>query len=126
MIYAYDNTNTNMQIQLSDNFRLGEFRCRCGKCSITFIDSYLVSCLQVFRNFLNLPIVFNSAYRCPEHNAKQPGASRYSYHIKGQAVDIALPMVDQPQWIYVAKKIFPHVIVYTGKNFIHCDVRDLS
>lgn len=69
-------------------FRLDEFKCKCGKCEIpsNVPSDELIDLLVQIREHYNKPIIINSGYRCPEHNAKVGGA-KTSQHTIGSAVD---------------------------------------
>ncbi|PZT47232.1 peptidase M15 family protein [Helicobacter valdiviensis] len=69
-------------------FKESEFDCKCGKCTRppNVPSDELVSILCEIREFFEAPIIINSAYRCPTHNAKVGGATN-SQHTIGSAVD---------------------------------------
>ena len=72
---------------VSKNFKRSELACPCCKqmkCKIGLID-----CIQSIRDYLDMPIIITSAYRCKMHNSTIPGSSPESYHTKGLAVDIS-------------------------------------
>lgn len=75
---------------LTANFRLKEFRCRCG-CEIPEIYiSRLQAVAEVlqtyFRDSLG-PVEVTSGYRCRDHNVTV-GGTPYSQHTVGRAADI--------------------------------------
>lgn len=61
----------------------------CSHCGEFGCEEDAVDTLQKMRDILGKPMVINSAYRCPEHNAAV-GGSKNSYHKKGMAFDISL------------------------------------
>jgi hypothetical protein len=63
-------------------------KCGCGK-GEGMISPELLSSLQKFQDFINLPIVINSGFRCPEYNKRIDGAEN-SLHLTGEAVDISI------------------------------------
>lgn len=63
-------------------------KCGCGK-GEGMISPDLFSSLQKFQDFINLPIVINSGFRCPEYNKRIDGAEN-SLHLTGEAVDIGI------------------------------------
>ena len=70
------------------NFKVDEFVCpHCGE---VLIDPNLVVLLQEFRDRIGRPVVITSAYRCEEYN-KAIGGVPNSAHIRGYAVDVAIP-----------------------------------
>ncbi|MBN2327421.1 MAG: hypothetical protein JXR73_09720 [Candidatus Omnitrophica bacterium] len=71
---------------LSRNFSLWEFECRCG-CGFGDIKPLLVSSLQKIRDHFGKPVHVNSGCRCAEHN-RRVGGSKISQHLYGLAADI--------------------------------------
>ena len=67
---------------ISRNFSLHEFACRCD-CNIVFkVDPKLVKILQSIRNSVGVGIRISSGARCALHNAKvSPAYARTSWHI---------------------------------------------
>ena len=81
--YAY-----NSRVQLSQNFVVSEFRCKCGKTHDTILDSTLVSKLQSLVNVLGATkAIITSGYRCPAHD-KAVGGAGNGQHTKGTAADV--------------------------------------
>ena len=77
------------KIQLSKNFKLDEFKCKCGKCEPILVDEALVAWLQRIRDHFGKSVNINSGYRCEAHNASpKVGGSKSSHHVKGKAADI--------------------------------------
>ena len=113
-------------------FTLAEFKCKCGKCEMpkdTPPDK-LIDILCEIREHYGSPLIINSGYRCPTHNAKVGGAAN-SRHTKGDAVDFVvkgvktrevyefcenLPCADE---IGLAIKHNPNEF----KGFVHLDTR---
>ncbi len=104
---------------LSANFKVREFRSKCGSDTI-LIDSDLVDKLQQLRNWAGASITINSGYRTPEHNTAVGGESN-SYHMKGKAADIAVSGKTPSQVSEKARQIFKGVIKYN--TFTHVDTR---
>lgn len=78
--------------QLTDHFRLSEFRCSDGQ-TVMLTPRVLVfiqDILEPFRRWYNRPININSGYRTTRHNARVEGSPN-SLHLIGQAVDFNLP-----------------------------------
>lgn len=74
-----------MSKKLSAHFAESELACPCcGECGVT---GQLVSTLEAFRQFTGRPILINSGYRCPAHNAAVGGV-RDSQHTLGNAADV--------------------------------------
>lgn len=77
------------KLQLSKNFRLDEFKCKCGKCDPILVDEKLVQWLQKIRDHFGRSVNVNSGYRCEAHNSSpKVGGSKGSHHVKGMAADI--------------------------------------
>jgi uncharacterized protein YcbK (DUF882 family) len=90
-------------MRLSINFDLSEFASKDGAAfpeSVTANLQILADQLQVLRDHLDKPIDIKSGYRSAEHNLKIGGALK-SFHVTGQAADIAVPGVT-PADIYAA------------------------
>lgn len=77
----------DVEVKLSENFKVGEFDCKCGQCDRVLVDEDLVKWLQLIRDHFGGSVHVNSGYRCPEHN-KKVGGSATSHHMRGMAADI--------------------------------------
>lgn len=72
---------------LSEHFSKSEFACKCG-CNTPFtIAPDLIDALESIRDFVNLPLIITSGFRCPAHNAAVGGGPE---HPAGKAADIAV------------------------------------
>mgnify|MGYP003626686017 FL=1 len=72
------------------NFHPSEFQCKCcGTIGNEHTARHLAWSLQSIRNIVG-PLVINSAYRCPKHNATVGGAKN-SQHLESAAADIVSP-----------------------------------
>lgn len=127
--------------QLSEHFFADEFWCRGqdqGTCNCNHslkIDPRLIELLEQLRAEIGgYPLIINSGYRCPDHNAAIGGA-RYSQHCMGTAADIACPdNLTMPEFLwYVEQLPFDGIGYYyrgscTGPSagWIHGDIRDGS
>lgn len=119
-----------VSIKLSENFKSTEFDCHGkGCCTETLIHEDIVYVVQNLRTHFGVPVTINSGYRCEVHNANVGGASKNSYHVKGQAADIVVRGVHP---VIVARyletlDINGRIGCYTyddiGSGFIHVDVR---
>lgn len=109
-------------VQVSKNFESIEFDCNGkGCCNKTKIDPKLVEILQKIREYFNVPVTINSAYRCEKHNKKIGGAPN-SKHLYGQAADIKVKGVKPLKVAQYAESIGVKGIGrYT--NFVHVDTR---
>jgi hypothetical protein len=113
--------------QLSNNFTVGEFLCRCG-CGRALVDDTLVGFLQRIRDHFNQPVIITSPYRCEKHN-KAVGGESGSRHTKGQAADFYIPHVEPAEIAKYAESIGVNGIgLYEagdcGDNFVHIDTRE--
>lgn len=72
-------------------FKPGEFRCRCcgglPPAVLENIDALVTEVLDPARQRLGGPVLVNSGYRCPKHNAEVGGVPN-SQHMRGEAADI--------------------------------------
>lgn len=108
-------------ITLSANFRKSEFVSRDGF-PIVIIDDTLVKRLQALRDYLQKPVIINSAYRSPEHNKKVGGAAK-SRHMIGCAADIHVKGLSTAELSTLARRAgFSGVIEYPNDGFVHVDV----
>lgn len=117
-------------MQLTSNFHLSEFQCKCG-CTMpnpVFKNiQKLAQQLQVLRNDLNKPIKINSAYRCLDHN-RSIGSKDTSQHIKGKASDIVVKdMHPDNVYLKIRSKINKSEMTQGGlgryNTFTHYDIR---
>jgi hypothetical protein len=92
------------------------------------LKALVTEVLEPARQRLGIPIMVNSGYRCPKHNALVGGVAN-SQHMKGEAADIA-PMarfqgpsfrfqdeLKRLQRIIVENGVFDQLIVYP--TFLH-------
>lgn len=109
------------KIQLSKNFRLDEFKCKCGKCDPILVDDGLIVWLQKIRDHFGRSVNINSGYRCAKHNASpQVGGDPNSHHVKGMAADIRVEGVTPQEVAKYAESIGVRRIgLYTKKSFVH-------
>lgn len=110
---------SSKDLQLSRNFFLREFVCRCG-CEFTKVSGKLVKQLQRMRDRVGGPVNLNSGYRCARYNASIGGVSN-SQHIFGCAADIVAPGLSQKTIYPHADNLFDGVGRYA--SFTHVDVR---
>ena len=107
------------KLQLSKNFRLDEFKCKCGKCDPILVDTALVDRLQQIRDHFGKSVNVNSGYRCKAHNeSPKVGGSPTSHHVKGQAADIRVEGVLPQEVAKYAESIgVQRIGLYD--NFVH-------
>lgn len=106
----------------SEHFHALELCCpHCGRCEVT---QALLDALEAFRAAVGQPVLIDSAYRCPEHNAAVGGVPN-SQHVLGEAADVRVAEMTGWQLYDVAVKIpLIHGFgVDFHKNYLHIDVR---
>lgn len=114
--------DTDANKKVGQHFKVKEFACQDGS-QVVFIDSYLVSILDILRNEVGKQVIINSGYRTPKRN-KEVGGAKYSYHMRGMAADIRVHGMTPKQVANMLNEIVPNecgIIVY--KNWVHFDVR---
>ena len=109
----------NDKLQLSKNFRLDEFKCKCGVCDPILVDEELVARLQQIRDHFGRSVNINSGYRCEKHNASaKVGGSPGSHHVKGKAADIRVQGITPAEVAKYAESIgIQRIGLYD--NFVH-------
>ena len=107
------------KVQLSKNFKLDEFKCKCGKCDPILVDDVLVAWLQKIRDHFGKSVNINSGYRCEAHNASpKVGGSKSSHHVKGKAADIRVEGITPVEVAKYAESIgIKRIGLYD--NFVH-------
>lgn len=107
--------------QLSKNFHLSEFTCKCGRCRNQLIGMKMISLLQQVRDKMGVPLYITSAYRCPTHNTNVGGVSN-SRHTCGDAIDISISNLNWRELVKVAKEVgFTGIGYGQDRGFIHLD-----
>lgn len=114
--------------KLSKNFQAYEFDCRCSRCTETKIDTELVDYLQQIRDHFGKAVHITGPYRCPDHNAEIPNASKTSKHMLGMAADIVVDDTPPAEVAAFAERIGVLGIgLYEkkdcGDDFVHIDTR---
>jgi uncharacterized protein YcbK (DUF882 family) len=120
MIKAYTTEQNNEKV--GPHFKVKEFACKDGS-TITFIDDYMVTILELLRKKLKKPIIITSGYRTPQHNAKVGGA-KYSYHMRGMAVDIRVNGISAKEVAKALDKIVEGGGIIVYNSWVHFDVRN--
>lgn len=107
--------------QLSENFKVNEFRCKDGSDRILIDVSFVQNKLQAIRNHFGAAVTINSGYRTESYNTKVGGA-KASYHMKGQAFDIVVEGHTPLEVAQYAQTLdINGIIQYNG--FVHVDSR---
>ena len=116
--------------QISDNFKLKEFKSKDGAQYLR-LSPYLVQCLQATRDSLGTGLTINSGYRTPSHNVAVGGATR-SMHQSGTAADVSKPssvdiLAFADELICECRELFKEqgndIGLGLGVNYIHVDMR---
>jgi uncharacterized protein YcbK (DUF882 family) len=114
--------DTDANENVGKYFKVKEFACKDGS-QVIFIDSYLVSILDILRNEVKKPVIISSGYRTPKRN-EAVGGAKYSYHMRGMAADIRVNGMSAKEIAKKLNEIVPDecgIIVY--KSWVHLDVR---
>ena len=96
----------------------------CRHCGVNGCQKGLVDALEAFRALVGKPVMVDSAYRCPQHNAQVGGAGK-SEHVEGLAADIRVEGMTAAELEAVARRI--PAIRGIGRadhqDYVHVDVR---
>lgn len=99
----------------------------CHHCGVNACTQELVDALELLRMRAGLPVIVDSAYRCPAHNASTPNAAKNSQHQEGTAADIKIPSLTAIQMYKVALTVPDFAAGGIGvaehQGYIHVDVR---
>ncbi|RJO67433.1 MAG: DUF882 domain-containing protein [Myxococcales bacterium] len=110
---------------LSPHFARSEMQCHCG-CNKCIVCVDLLDALEDLRERVGWPLVVNSAYRCPEHNAAVGGKPK-SKHLEGIAADVCCRNLSVDDLARAAETIPAFrrggIGKYPKKGFVHVDVR---
>ena len=115
---------------MTKNFKIEEFECKGGcemPCDVYDNIIKLASQLQFLRDYTGRPITINSAYRCPEHNAKI-GGSKTSQHLLGKAADITIQSLKPAEVYKLIEELIDMGHMLQGglglyDTFVHYDIR---
>lgn len=102
------------------DFSPAEIACRgTGK---LLVNAEALDRLQALRRALDRPMIVNSAYRSPEHNARVGGAKK-SQHLSGAGFDISMANHNPEVFIAAAREAgFTGIGTYPRSNFVHIDI----
>ena len=110
------------EVKLSEHFKVREFACKDGTDPV-FVSDTLVGILEAIRLHFDAPVHINSAYRTPQHNAKEGGV-KTSQHTYGLAADIRVDGHTPAEVYAVADSMLgDHGGVGRYKTFTHVDTR---
>lgn len=114
-------TRSDGEKQISQNFKVKEFRCKDGSDEILVDVDFVREKLQAIRDHFGAPVTINSAYRTENHN-KKVGGAKSSYHLKGQAFDIVVKGHSPKEVARYAQSLgIAGIIQYN--TFVHVDSR---
>ena len=124
-------------MQLTPHFQLDEFACRCGcgrhkKLSTVANLRRLAINLEVIREAAGGgPLVVQSGFRCPAHNARVGGATR-SLHMQGLAADLRGRHITPARLAEVIERLIGEgkvsqggIGIYSSSGFTHYDCRSV-
>ncbi len=87
------------------------------------MDPGFIALLQDIRTELGFPLVINSGFRCPDHNARVSSTGPDGPHTTGRAVDIAATSASA--WLILEAALRRKVPrVGLARTFVHLDVSD--
>jgi zinc D-Ala-D-Ala carboxypeptidase len=103
------------------NFKASEFACPC--CGLNNMSQIMIDALQKIRDRVGVPMRINSGSRCSDRN-KKDGGKPDSAHLKGFAVDIAVPKAASGLRYSIIAYALQEGIkrIGIGDNFIHLDI----
>lgn len=121
-VYSHWTEFPKEQWRWGPEFSPQEMACRgTGKLAV---DERSMDALLALRRAIGRPIIVQSAYRSPEHNARVGGA-RKSQHLQARAFDISMSNHDPFLFEMLAQKHgFRGVGHYPKQNFMHIDTRE--
>lgn len=96
-----------------------QMKCRC--CGGELLDTRMLGFLVMLERSLGRLLTINSGYRCVSHN-KSVNGSTHSFHLLGQAADIAVMDADDAERIEALALKIGFGGIGHGRGFIHCDV----
>jgi uncharacterized protein YcbK (DUF882 family) len=117
-------------MQLTKNFNLSEFECKCG-CEmpedVKENIKDLAKELQLVRDTVDIAFTPNSAYRCPKHN-QIIGGVKTSQHILGKAADIKIKGIEPSEVADLVEDLMENGKFKMGgvgryNTFTHVDIR---
>jgi uncharacterized protein YcbK (DUF882 family) len=114
--------NIDGEKNIAKNFKVGEFRSKCGSHIIKIDTEFVKNFLQKIREHFKRAVTVISAYRTEAHNAKV-GGGKNSFHLYGEAFDIkiiGIPLIEIAR--YAENIGVKGIIIYN--NFVHLDARN--
>ena len=116
--------------QLTTNFHIREFKCKDGSKVPEALESnvkLLATQLQVLRDFIDIPITLNSAYRTEAYNASIGGSPK-SQHKLAKAADLVTSKYTPNELAEIIKDLIKEGKMMQGgvgvyPSFVHYDCR---
>ena len=108
-------------------FVIEEFVCKCGcglgKGKDDALPAVIIIALDTIRARIKMPLIVNSGWRCPEHNARSGGV-KTSKHLDGYAVDVSAQnyQVLLRESLKIAGEHNLKTIPYNDRKFIHLEL----
>lgn len=119
--------------QLTEDFWLSEFTCKCGKCAFeadAWMDSLFMLRLQQLRDDFGRPLKITSGARCRDHNRDVGGAPRSGHLVSegnpARAADIDVSRFSGELRYKLIKLAFRHKFrgVGVADTFLHIDLKN--
>ena len=116
-------------MNITKNFSLKEFECKCGCEMPDFVKKNVIKLaenLQVIRDAVGR-LDLTNAYRCNSHNL-DVGGSTNSQHLKGKAADIKSKTISPKEMIQIIEGLIKSEKIDQGglglyNTFTHYDIR---
>jgi uncharacterized protein YcbK (DUF882 family) len=116
--------------QLTTNFHIREFKCNDGSKVPEALEAnvrLLADQLQVLRDFIDIPITLNSAYRTEAYNASIGGSPK-SQHKLAKAADLVTSKYTPNELADIIKNLIEEGKMMQGgvgvyPSFVHYDCR---
>jgi uncharacterized protein YcbK (DUF882 family) len=116
--------------QLTTNFHIREFKCKDGSKVPESLEAnvrLLATQLQVLRDFIDIPITLNSAYRTEAYNASIGGSPK-SQHKLAKAADLVTSKYTPNELAEIIKDLIKEGKMMQGgvgvyPSFVHYDCR---
>ncbi|MCL1941517.1 MAG: D-Ala-D-Ala carboxypeptidase family metallohydrolase [Synergistaceae bacterium] len=107
-------------------FVIDEFACKCGcglgKGKDDALPAAIVMALDRIRGGIKMPLVVNSGFRCPAHNARSGGVKN-SKHLSGRAADVSAKNYEVllRECAKFAGEFGLRIIPYDSLRFVHLE-----
>lgn len=108
-------------MNLTTHFTREEMQCPC--CQRCEMFPIFMMQLEKLREYVDHPLVINSGFRCPKHNAELRDSAKNSLHMQGKAADISWDEFDayeKRNLLEGAQELFAGIGI--GKTYMHVDL----